>query len=61
MAGTVAAAASHADTMAVIMRAAGLGEVGYRLIGFGTVAIHYAVKPEASERSGRARGARDTR
>jgi demethylmenaquinone methyltransferase/2-methoxy-6-polyprenyl-1,4-benzoquinol methylase len=43
-----------ADTMAAIMRAAGLGEVGYRLIGFGTVAIHYAVKPGASERSGRA-------
>ena len=41
-----------ADTMAAIMRAAGLGEVGYRLIGFGTVAIHYAVKPGASERSG---------
>ena len=31
-----------ADTMAAIMRAAGLGEVGYRLTGFGTVAIHYA-------------------
>ncbi len=42
-----------ADTMAAIMRAAGLAEVGYRLIGFGTVAIHYAVKPVASERSGR--------
>lgn len=40
-----------ADTMAAIMRAAGLGEVGYRLTGFGTVAIHYAVKPETSERS----------
>jgi demethylmenaquinone methyltransferase/2-methoxy-6-polyprenyl-1,4-benzoquinol methylase len=44
-----------ADTMAAIMRAAGLGEVGYRLIGFGTVAIHYAVKPSASERSGRSK------
>ena len=42
-----------ADTMAAIMRAAGLSEVGYRLIGFGTVAIHYAVKPNASERSAR--------
>jgi demethylmenaquinone methyltransferase/2-methoxy-6-polyprenyl-1,4-benzoquinol methylase len=42
-----------ADTMAAIMRAAGLGEVSYRLTGFGTVAIHYAVKPDASERSGR--------
>jgi hypothetical protein len=39
--------------MAAIMRAAGLGEVGYRLIGFGTVAIHYAIKPGASERAGR--------
>ena len=49
-----------ADTMASIMRAAGLGEVGYRLTGFGTVAIHYAVKPDASERSGRGeRVARD--
>jgi demethylmenaquinone methyltransferase/2-methoxy-6-polyprenyl-1,4-benzoquinol methylase len=34
-----------ADTMADIMRAAGLGGVGYRLTGFGTVAIHYASKP----------------
>src|SRR5271170_87322 len=42
-----------ADTMAAIMRAAGLGEVGYRLTGFGTVAIHYAVKPGTSERAGR--------
>ena len=42
-----------ADSMAAIMRAAGLGEVGYRLIGFGTVAIHYAIKPGASERVGR--------
>ncbi len=42
-----------AETMAAIMRAAGLGEVGYRLTGFGTVAIHYAVKPGAPERSGR--------
>ncbi|HVB80190.1 MAG TPA: ubiquinone/menaquinone biosynthesis methyltransferase [Candidatus Binataceae bacterium] len=41
-----------ADTMAAIMRAAGLGEVGYRLTGFGTVAIHYAVKRGASEISG---------
>jgi demethylmenaquinone methyltransferase/2-methoxy-6-polyprenyl-1,4-benzoquinol methylase len=48
-----------ADTMAAIMRAAGLGEVSYRLTGFGTVAIHYAVKPGASERSGRE--ARDAR
>jgi demethylmenaquinone methyltransferase/2-methoxy-6-polyprenyl-1,4-benzoquinol methylase len=38
-----------ADTMATIMRAAGLGEVGFRLTGFGTVAIHYAVKPGASD------------
>ena len=51
-----------ADTMAAIMRAAGLGEVGYRLIGFGTVAIHYAVKPGTPERSGRGvRDGRDTR
>ncbi|HTJ09789.1 MAG TPA: class I SAM-dependent methyltransferase, partial [Candidatus Binataceae bacterium] len=51
-----------ADTMAAIMRAAGLGEVGYRRIGFGTVAIHYAVKPGASERSLRdEREARETR
>ncbi len=42
-----------ADTMATIMRAAGLGEVSYRLTGFGTVAIHYAVKPGAPERGGR--------
>jgi demethylmenaquinone methyltransferase/2-methoxy-6-polyprenyl-1,4-benzoquinol methylase len=42
-----------ADSMAAIMRAAGLGEVGYRLIGFGTVAIHYGIKPGASERAGR--------
>jgi len=42
-----------ADTMAAIMRAAGLAEVGYRLTGFGTVAIHYAVKPGTSARSGR--------
>ncbi|HVA40792.1 MAG TPA: class I SAM-dependent methyltransferase, partial [Candidatus Binataceae bacterium] len=42
-----------ADTMAAIMRAAGLGEVGYRLTGFGTVAIHYAVKPVGPEHSGR--------
>jgi demethylmenaquinone methyltransferase / 2-methoxy-6-polyprenyl-1,4-benzoquinol methylase len=48
-----------ADTMAAIMRAAGLGEVGYRLTGFGTVAIHHAVKPAATERSGR--GERDAR
>jgi demethylmenaquinone methyltransferase/2-methoxy-6-polyprenyl-1,4-benzoquinol methylase len=41
-----------ADTMAAIMAAAGLAEVGYRLTGFGTVAIHYAVKPGAAERSG---------
>jgi demethylmenaquinone methyltransferase/2-methoxy-6-polyprenyl-1,4-benzoquinol methylase len=39
-----------ADTLAAIMRAAGLGGVGYRLTGFGTVAIHFAVKPAASER-----------
>ena len=38
--------------MAAIMRAAGLGEVGYRLTGFGTVAIHYAVKPVGPEHSG---------
>ena len=51
-----------ADTMAAIMRAAGLGEVGYRLIGFGTVAIHYAVKPGAPERSlGNEREGRETR
>ena len=49
-----------ADTMAAIMRAAGLGEVGYRLTGFGTVAIHYAVKPGASQRAGRS-GERDGR
>src|SRR5262249_43759197 len=48
-----------ADTMTAIMRAAGFGEVGYRLTGFGTVAIHYAVKPEASGHFGRE--ARDTR
>ena len=44
-----------ADTMAGIMRAAGLGEVGYRLTGFGTVAIHYAVKrgQRPAPRSGR--------
>jgi hypothetical protein len=42
--------------MASIMRAAGLGEVGYRLIGFGTVAIHYAVKPATSDRAGRGNG-----
>jgi demethylmenaquinone methyltransferase / 2-methoxy-6-polyprenyl-1,4-benzoquinol methylase len=34
-----------ADAITVIMRAAGLGEAGYRLTGFGTVAIHFAVKP----------------
>jgi len=51
-----------ADTMAAIMRVAGLGEVGYRLTGFGTVAIHYAIKPGASERSARGeRDGRDTR
>ena len=43
-----------ADAMAAIMRAAGLGEVGYRRIGFGTVAIHYAIKPGASDRVGHA-------
>ena len=42
-----------ADTMAAIMRAAGLSEVGYRLTGFGTVAIHYGIKPGVSERAGR--------
>ena len=42
-----------ADTMTTIMRAAGLSEVGYRLTGFGTVAIHYAVKAAAPERSTR--------
>lgn len=44
-----------ADAMATIMRDAGLGEVGYRRTGFGTVAIHYAVKPGASERASRER------
>ncbi len=42
-----------AETMAAIMRAAGLGEVGYRLTGFGTVAIHYAIKPGAFTHAGR--------
>jgi demethylmenaquinone methyltransferase / 2-methoxy-6-polyprenyl-1,4-benzoquinol methylase len=41
-----------AETMAAIMRAAGLAEVGYRLTGFGTVAIHYAVKPREAARRG---------
>jgi demethylmenaquinone methyltransferase/2-methoxy-6-polyprenyl-1,4-benzoquinol methylase len=51
-----------ADTMAAIMRAAGLVEVGYRLAGFGTVAIHYAVKPgEAMGRSGGDSIQRETR
>lgn len=34
-----------ADTLSGIMRASGLGGVGYRMTGFGTVAIHYATKP----------------
>jgi demethylmenaquinone methyltransferase/2-methoxy-6-polyprenyl-1,4-benzoquinol methylase len=42
-----------ADTMVAIMRAAGLGGAGYRLTGFGTVAIHYALKPTSSGNSGR--------
>ncbi len=45
-----------ADAMAAIMRAAGLGSVGYRLAGFGTVAIHFAIKPDEpkhKERDGR--------
>lgn len=37
-----------ADTLAAIMRAAGLGGVGYRLTGLGTVAIHFAVKPASA-------------
>ena len=41
-----------AETLAAIMRAAGLAEVGYRLTGFGTVAIHYAVKPGEAARRG---------
>lgn len=41
-----------ADAMAALMRAAGLGEVGYRRIGMGTVAIHYAIKSEPSQRLG---------
>jgi len=51
-----------AESMAAIMRAAGLAEVGYRLTGFGTVAIHYAVKPgEATRRSGGDRTERERR
>ena len=42
-----------ADTMVAIMRAAGLGEVGYHLTGFGTVAIHYAAKPASPGNSER--------
>jgi demethylmenaquinone methyltransferase / 2-methoxy-6-polyprenyl-1,4-benzoquinol methylase len=45
-----------ADSMVAIMRAAGLGDVGYRLTGFGTVAIHFAIKPQRpahEERDGR--------
>jgi demethylmenaquinone methyltransferase/2-methoxy-6-polyprenyl-1,4-benzoquinol methylase len=37
-----------ADTLAAIMRAAGLDGVGYHLTGFGTVAIHFATKPAAA-------------
>lgn len=41
-----------ADSMVGIMQAAGLGAVGYRLTGFGTVAIHYALKPARPGNSG---------
>ena len=40
-----------AEAMAALMRAAGFNEVGYRLIGMGTVAIHYAIKSHLPERS----------
>jgi demethylmenaquinone methyltransferase / 2-methoxy-6-polyprenyl-1,4-benzoquinol methylase len=40
-----------ADTLAEIMRAVGLDAVGYRLTGFGTVAIHFAVKAAVPERT----------
>lgn len=36
-----------ADTMATLIREAGMSGVGYRRIGLGTVAIHFAVKPQA--------------
>src|SRR6266851_280937 len=34
-----------ADKLAGMLRSAGFGEAGYRLVGFGTVAIHLAHKP----------------
>lgn len=37
-----------ADTLAGIMRVAGLDGVGYHLTGFGTVAIHFATKSAAA-------------
>lgn len=38
----------NADQIAAMMREAGLGEVGYELSGFKTVAIHHGVKPPAA-------------
>ena len=37
-----------ADKLAGMLRSAGFGEAGYRLVGFGTVAIHLAHKPAST-------------
>jgi demethylmenaquinone methyltransferase/2-methoxy-6-polyprenyl-1,4-benzoquinol methylase len=38
----------NADQIAVMMRGAGLDNVGYELSGFNTVAIHHGIKPLAA-------------
>jgi demethylmenaquinone methyltransferase/2-methoxy-6-polyprenyl-1,4-benzoquinol methylase len=43
-----------ADQLATMLRAAGFGEAGYRLAGFGTVAIHLARKPAGTREHARA-------
>lgn len=45
-----------ADQIAVMMRDAGLDEVGYELSGFNTVAIHHGVKPSAATYTARRAG-----
>ena len=43
-----------ADKLAGMLRSAGFGEAGYRLVGFGTVAIHLAHKPAGTRERGHA-------
>jgi demethylmenaquinone methyltransferase / 2-methoxy-6-polyprenyl-1,4-benzoquinol methylase len=41
----------NADTLARMMREAGFAEAGYRLTGFGTIAIHRGRKPAIDQRT----------